>query len=116
MPSFLSISAIVQELFRKNREGRDKPPRRSRVKTIVLTFFDLQRQFTPEKGDPFCHFTAFHRFCLKIWSSVWWPGWPNCRNLEAGAGKRSNMSRRQATEGEEEGRLSRDHGPGQVGV
>ena len=26
MPSFMSISARVQELFRKNRGGRDKPP------------------------------------------------------------------------------------------
>ena len=31
MPSFMSISAMVQELFLKNRGGRDKPPRRLRV-------------------------------------------------------------------------------------
>ena len=37
MPSFMSISARVQELFRENRGGRYKPPRRSGVKGRVST-------------------------------------------------------------------------------
>ena len=42
MPSFMSISARVQELFRENRGGRDKPPRRSMVKVSTMHVVVIQ--------------------------------------------------------------------------
>ena len=42
MASFMSISSRVQELFRENRGGRDKPPRRSMVKVSTMHVVVIQ--------------------------------------------------------------------------
>ena len=47
MPSFMSISARIQELFRENRGGRDKPPppgppRRLRVNVSIMHVVVIQ--------------------------------------------------------------------------
>ena len=51
MPSFMSISARVQELFRKNRGGgviSPPPPRRLRVKAQLHAFEEARRQCDEE--------------------------------------------------------------------
>ena len=46
MPGLMSISARVQELFRKSRKGHDKPLRRSRVNGLVMIYRNNEAFYT----------------------------------------------------------------------